>query len=690
MSQEVLEQTANQPAPGTAPLETGPTTTAQRLGPRWLNRLRAWFGGPMTRKRGRWSLLVYRINELERKMRSLSSGELYAYSRELRRQAGEGVPLEKLLVEAFALVREAARRTTGLRPYDVQMLGGIALHFGCIAEMDTGEGKTLVAVAPAYLNALTGRGVHIVTVNDYLAQRDAEWMGPIYRALGLTVGCIVSGMSDQDRHKAYRCDITYVTAKELGFDFLRDRLRLARRRAADWISVLTGRGAPVFTVQREHHYAIIDEADSILIDEARTPLIIATQPKKATAEIAARYVWADRVARKLEEKKHYKFDPVQRKVELTLEGCRVVRQHLNDPAVFRLGMEAIYEFVERAVLAHRAYLRDRDYVVINGKVVIVDEYTGRMMEGREWQKGIHRAVEAKEGIPVTQETGEAARVTIQTFFRRYEKIAGMTGTAVTQAFEFRGIYKTPVFRVPTNRPVIRKILPPRIFATAEEKWQAVADEVERIHRTGRPILIGTRSIEKSERLSALLKQRGIPHQVLNAKNHAREAEIVAKAGQRGAVTVATNMAGRGTDIKLGEGVAELGGLHVIGTEFHTSRRIDRQLIGRCGRQGDPGSAQFFVSLEDEILELIASGERIEDKMQAEVARRRLERLRRWARSVPNERLQTRAMLRVFYRAQRRLERLYYNQRRQLMEIEKRWDEIKEQVGLDPVLDWRQL
>ena len=677
-------------APGTDPVQIRELATRKRLGSRLRNWIRALFGGPMTRRRGRWSLEVYRINALEDRMRSLSTVEILQYSRELRRRAGEGVPLNRLLPEAFALVREAARRTIEMRPYDVQLLGGIAIHNGCIVEMETGEGKTLVAVAPAYLNALTGRGVHIVTVNDYLAQRDAEWMGPVYRALGLTVGCIVSGMDDRDRHRAYRCDVTYVTAKELGFDYLRDRLRLSRRMGADWLSVFSGQSEGVVTVQREHHFAIVDEADSILIDEARTPLIIATPPKKASEELAARYRWADRVARLLEEKLHYTYDPVLRKVELTLEGCRVVRQHLNDPAVAKLGMEAIYEFVERAVLAHRAYLRDRDYVVVDDKVVIVDEYTGRMMEGREWQRGIHRAVEAKEGIPITQETGEAARITIQTFFRKYEKLAGMTGTAVTQAFEFRGIYKTPVFRVPTNMPVIREVLPPRIFATAEEKWRAVADEVERIHAQGRPILIGTRSIEKSELLSALLKERGIPHQVLNAKHHAREAEIVARAGEHGAVTVATNMAGRGTDIKLAPGVAELGGLFVIGTEFHTARRIDRQLIGRCGRQGDPGTAQFFISLEDEILDLITKGERVEDRMQAEFMRRRLEKLRRWARSVPNHRLQRRWLLRVFERAQRRIERLYYNQRRQLMEIEKRWDEIKEQVGLDPVLDWREL
>jgi len=660
-----------------------------RVGPVWLNVLRSIFGTPMQRRRGRWALLVYKINELERKMEFLTDAELTEYSRHLRRQAGEGVSLDKLLVEAFALVREAAKRTIGLRHFDVQLLGGIALHKGCIAEMDTGEGKTLVATLPAYLNALTGRGVHIVTVNDYLANRDAEWMGPIYRMLGLSVGCVLHQHSDDERREAYRRDITYCTSKELGFDYLRDRLKLARQPESGWEALAERRARPR-VVQRGHHYAIVDEADSILIDEARTPMIISAVSGESANEIAERYLWCNEAVKYLQDEVHYKFDPVKRKVELTNEGCRVVRSLQQTTAVARMPLEDIYKGVERAVLAHRGYLRDRDYVIRDGKVVIVDEFTGRMMPGREWQDGIHRAVEAKEGLQITDETGESARITVQTYFKKYEKLAGMTGTASSEAAEFKKIYRTPVFTVPTNRPVRRVILPDVIFATEEEKWNAVADHVAELHRKGRPVLIGTRSIEKSERLSRLLKERGIPHQVLNAKEHEKEAAIVAKAGQSGMVTVATNMAGRGTDIRLGEGVAELGGLAVIGTEKHTARRIDRQLAGRCGRQGDPGTAQFFLSLEDEILEMIVKGDKVEEKFMETVQKKRLEKLRRWAAKQPHEKLQKRWLRRFFTKTQKRIERAHFRQRRQLMEIEKLWDKMKKEMGLDPALDWREL
>jgi preprotein translocase subunit SecA len=633
---------------------------------------------------------VAKVNKLERRVKQLSHEELGQFSRELRRRAGDGVSLNKLLPEAYALVREAAVRTIQQRHYDVQILGGVALHFSCIAEMETGEGKTLVATLPAYLNALTGRGVHVVTVNDYLAARDAEWNGPIYRMLGLTVGCVLNRHSDEERRRAYRCDITYATSKELGFDFLRDRLKLASAPESNWGSMVGVNNGRPQLVQRAHHYSIVDEADSILIDEARTPMIISAAASKPGEEAVERYRWYNVVAQQLQDEEHYKFDSVKRKVELTQEGCRQLRGFEQSPAVLKQSMEDIYKGVERAVLSHRGYLRDRDYVVKEGKVIIVDEFTGRLMPGREWQDGIHRAVEAKEQLKITVETGESARVTVQSYFKKYEKLAGMTGTAASEAGEFRKIYKTPVLHIPTNRPLRRKSLPDVVFATAEQKWVAIADEVARLHKTGRPVLIGTRSIEKSEHLSKLLTARGVRHQVLNAKEHEKEAAIVAQAGQPEMVTVATNMAGRGTDIKLGERVAELGGLHVIGTEKHTARRIDRQLAGRCARQGDPGSTQFYLSLEDEIVELIAKGEKLEEKLQEAVATRRLERLRAWAGRVSHSALQTRSMRKYFVSTQKRLENQHYRQRRQLMEYEKIWDKIKKEMGLDPVLDWKQL
>ncbi len=634
--------------------------------------------------------MVTQVGMLEPKMKAMTDQEMAHLSRDLRRQAGEGVPLDRLLPDAFALVREAAIRTIKQRHYDVQVLGGIALHKGCIAEMETGEGKTLVATMPAYLNALTGRGVHIVTVNDYLANRDAEWNEPVYRMLGLTVGVVLNKHSDAERFKAYRNDITYVTSKELGFDFLRDRLKVHSVPDVKWGAFVGAAPARPQLVQRAHHFAIVDEADSILIDEARTPMIISSAATKPAHEQIERYLWANELAKRLRNEDDYKFDSVKRKVELTQEGCRRVRAFEQSPAVMKQAMEDIYKNVERAVLAHVGYLRDRDYVLNENKVVIVDEFTGRMMPGREWQDGIHRAVEAKEGLKITVETGESARVTVQAYFKKYEKLCGMTGTASSEAAEFRKIYKTRVLHIPTNRPLKRKLQPDAVFANAEAKWVNVADEIARLHKTGQPVLIGTRSIEKSEHLSELLTARGVPHQVLNAKEHEKEAAIVAQAGQHAMVTVATNMAGRGTDIKLGEGVPGLGGLHVIGTERHTARRIDRQLVGRCARQGDPGSAQFFISLDDEILEMIAKGEKIEEKLEEAVLTRRLERLRNWAARVAQSALQTQSLRRFFTKAQVRLENKHYAQRRQLMEYEKIWDKMKKDMGLDPVLDWKQL
>ncbi len=580
---------------------------ANRLGPMWLNRVTQMTGPTSTGRFGRFALLAQRVNSMEPILEPLTDDQLRHRSHELRLRAKQGDSLNSLLPEAFGLVREAAKRAIGQRHFDVQILGGIAIHNKCISELETGEGKTLVATMPVYLNALPGKGVHVVTVNDYLARRDAEWMGPIYNLLGMSVGCIQTGQADTSRREAYACDITYGTSKELGFDFLRDelkRLQLGDTHRKSFEQVFLGSGThqeSEMPVQRTHSYAVVDEADSILIDEARTPLIIGAN-NQPTQEEAAAYYGADQLAETLVRVKDYKYDPLERKAELTANGRRKAQARAAHPAFVTLTVDGLYEYVERALRAQIAYLRDRDYVVHEGEIVIVDEFTGRMMPGRQWQDGLHQAIQGKEKLEITLETITAARVTVQDFFKRYKKLAGMTGTATSDAAELKRIYKVGVMKMPTNRPCRRVWLPDRVFSTEDEKFRAVADQIVEWNEKGVPVLIGTRSIEKSEKLSRLLAAAGIEHQILNAKNHEIEAQIVAQAGQVGKVTVATNMAGRGTDIKLGDGVAGLGGLHVIGTERHESRRIDRQLAGRCARQGDPGFAQFFVSLEDEIIE----------------------------------------------------------------------------------------
>jgi preprotein translocase subunit SecA len=623
----------------------------------------------------RHSVIAERINAMEPELEGCSTDDLRSRAQALRLRARQGDSLNSLLPEVFALVREASKRAIGQRQFDVQVVGGIAIHHRCIAELETGEGKTLVATMPASLNALTGKGVHIVTVNDYLARRDAEWMGPIYQMMGLTVGCIQTGQADGVRRAAYACDVTYGTAKELGFDFLRDELKRlqlggdAHRKSFE--QVYLGRGGHLesqMPVQRTHHYAIVDEADSILIDEARTPLIIGAN-NQPTQEEAAAYYGADQLAATLVRVKDYKYDPLERKAELSAAGRRKVQAVAANPSFVTLTVDGLYEYVERSLRAQIAYLKDRDYVAVDGEIIIVDEFTGRMMPGRQWQDGLHQAIQAKERLEITLETITAARVTVQDFFKRYNKLAGMTGTASSDAAELRRIYKVGVFRVPTNRPCRRVWLPDRVYSTSEEGFKAVADQIVGWNRMGVPVLIGTRSIEKSERLSALLEAQGIEHQVLNAKNHEIEAQIVAQAGQRGRVTVATNMAGRGTDIKLGEGVAELGGLHVIGTERHEARRIDRQLAGRCARQGDPGLAQFFISLDDEIIE--AFGE----KPAARIRKRY--RGQGELTSLP--------WRRKFVAAQRKKERQHFRDRKLLMHYEKQRAEMRKNMGLNPVL-----
>ncbi|RMG00407.1 MAG: preprotein translocase subunit SecA [Planctomycetota bacterium] len=623
----------------------------------------------------RWAGLIPVITRHEENLRALDDHDLRKTSLSLRYRARSGEPLAKLLPEAYALVREAGRRKLNMRHFDVQILGGIAMFHHSIVEMQTGEGKTLTATLPMYLYALAGRGAHLATVNDYLAKRDAEWMGPIYRALGMSVGIIQTDQPQAERRKAYACDVTYGTAKEFGFDFLRDRLLLRRisEGQTDLIGALLGRSNTAGgdqPVQGEPFFALVDEADSILIDEARTPLIISALPSEEAKIEAACYRWAAQVADQFIEDEDYEYDHEKKTVELTREGRRKARSLPRPDEMASVGMFHIYEYVERAIKVARDYIRDREYVVRDGEIVIVDEFTGRLAEGRKWRDGIHQAVEAKEGVEVTVATGQAARVTVQDFFLRYRHLAGMTGTARDSAAELRKIYRCNVITIPTNRPVIRKELPPKIFGTSEEKWKAVVDEVCEMHAMGRPVLIGTRSIDKSELLSAMLKQRGIEHDVLNANHIEREAAIVAEAGKRGRVTVSTNMAGRGTDIRLGEGVKELGGLHVICTEMHDSARIDWQLRGRCGRQGDPGTFRQFLALDDELLEA-GLGPKKAEKL-AEMGKKK---------AGPFDHLMP-----LFRRAQKRVERRHFRDRRALMYFEKERKKMQRQMGQDPYLD----
>ena len=544
------------------------------------------FGDPNERELKRYSRVVEQINALEPQMVALSDAQLRAKTDEFRMRLEKGETLDDLLPEAFAVVREASKRTLNMRHFDVQLIGGMVLHEGKIAEMKTGEGKTLVATLPVYLNALTGKGVHVVTVNEYLAQRDSSTMGKIYEFLGLTVGCNLHGLSHEEKQRVYNCDITYGTNNEFGFDYLRDNMVLYKEHI----------------VQRELHYAIIDEVDSILIDEARTPLIISGQAQKST-EL---YYAADRFASRLKEGEDYTIDHKTRSITLTEQGVAKAEQAFGIDNLFSLEHVVLNHHITQALRARYIMRRDVDYVVHNGEVVIVDEFTGRLMAGRRYSDGLHQAIEAKEGLKVQSESMTLATITFQNYFRMYRKLAGMTGTAKTEEEEFKKIYGLEVVQIPTNRPMIRNDMPDIVFKTENAKYRAVVEEIVRRHKTGQPVLVGTVSIENSERLSEMLKKKGIPHKVLNAKYHAEEAEIIAQAGQRGAVTIATNMAGRGTDIVLGEGVAELGGLHIIGTERHEARRIDNQLRGRAGRQGDPGSSQFFLSMEDELMRRFGS------------------------------------------------------------------------------------
>ncbi|NOX55699.1 MAG: translocase [Planctomycetes bacterium] len=632
----------------------------------WIHWIRA-FGRPAAAKLSHWRAMARRIVARSEELRSFSDAELRKRAQELRWQAKAGIPLRRLLIEAFALVRESSRRTTGLVHYPVQIMGGIA-------EMQTGEGKTLTATLPAFLRGLLGKGVHIVTVNDYLARRDATEMGPIYELLGLTVGCIQTPMESDERREAYSKDITYGTAKEFGFDFLRDRLRLgvspvgASRRRNGNGRMLGARGdAPV---QRGHHFALIDEADSILIDEARTPLIIGLTFPNDAATVSL-FRWCQRAISHLEANVDFGYEPHRRSAYLTDAGCRKVLLLAKPALIDSIDTERIYKHVEQALTARYGFVRDRDYVVVNNEVKIVDESTGRIMDGRKWQDGLHQAIEAKEMVPITAESGEAARITVQSYFRQYNYIAGMTGTAVQARREIKKTYGLSVAVIPTHRPCIRKGYPPRIFATMEAKRLAIVEEIEQMLAANRAVLVGTPSVDASEALGRMLAERGIECQILNARHHELEAEIVAQAGQSGRVTVATNMAGRGTDIKLTDELRKAGGLHVIATEMHSSKRIDRQLIGRAARQGDPGTYRFFLSLEDELLRVL------EDDY--------VERVRR--RAHPDEKGELpRSWLRFFRKTQRFVEKNHYKQRRDLLKFEKKRMESYRSMGLDPCLE----
>lgn len=544
------------------------------------------FGDDNEREIKRMMKYVDRVNALEGDLTGLSDSSLAAKTSEFKRRLEQGENLDDLLPEAFAVVREASRRVLGMRHFDVQLLGGITLHGGNISEMRTGEGKTLVATLPVYLNALTGKGVHVVTVNDYLARRDSEWMGKVYRFLGLSVGLIVHGLDFNERKAAYAADITYGTNNEFGFDYLRDNMVIH----ADQM------------VQRPLNYAIVDEVDSILIDEARTPLIISGPGEKSTDLY---YVLA-KVVPKLKETEDYTVDEKAHAVAPTESGIAKAEELLKVKNLYESENIELSHHFNQALKAHALMKRDRDYVVKDGEVIIVDEFTGRLMFGRRYSDGLHQAIEAKEGVKIERESQTLASITFQNYFRMYEKLAGMTGTAKTEETEFRKIYRLDVLVIPTNQDIKRQDFPDVIYKTKRAKYKAVVEEIAQLNAKGQPILVGTTSIEQSEKLSLQLKQRGIVHNVLNAKYHEMEAQIISQAGQRNAVTIATNMAGRGTDIVLGEGVPELGGLHIVGTERHESRRIDNQLRGRAGRQGDPGSSRFYLSLEDDLMRLFGA------------------------------------------------------------------------------------
>ncbi len=589
--------------------------------------------------------IVEAINAFEPQVKALSDDAMRARVAELRQEAAGGRSLDDILPEAFALVREGSVRSLGMRHFDVQLIGGVTLHRGKIAEMKTGEGKTLVATLPIVLNALSGKGVHLITVNDYLAKRDAAWMGKLYNFLGLSVGTIVHGLDDAERQAAYGADITYGTNNEFGFDYLRDNMKFYKEQL----------------VQRELNFSIVDEVDSILIDEARTPLIISGQAEDSSALYARIDAFIPMLRREID----FTVDEKARTVLLSEEGVARMEQVLKIDNLYDAANITFQHHVLQALKAHHIFQRDVDYVVKDDQVIIVDEFTGRLMPGRRYSDGLHQALEAKEHVQVEAENQTLATITFQNYFRMYKKLAGMTGTADTEAVEFREIYDLEVLSIPTHKPMIRKDFPDLVYKTQREKFEAIAADVKELHQRGQPVLVGTVSIEKSELLSGMLKKTGVPHDVLNAKNHEKEAEIVAQAGHAGRVTIATNMAGRGTDIVLGPGVTDLGGLHILGTERHESRRIDNQLRGRSGRQGDPGSSRFYLALDDDLMRLFGS-----DRLKGLMDKLGME---------DGEPIENRMVSRAIENAQKRVEAHNFEIRKQLLEYDNVMNQQREVI-----------
>ena len=697
------------------------TGTQNRFGLQSLNYLKALFGLPSQRRLAYAALQIGAIRHWEKELSGLTDAEILKRGAQLRGRARGGESLDKMLPEVFGLTCVASWRVVRLRPYDVQLAAGVVLHNSALAEVATGEGKTLIATLPAALNALVGKGVHVTTVNDYLAHRDGEWTSQIYNALGLSVGILQQKMSDEARKDAYKSDITYGTASEFGFDFLRDRLKVksggnqAMPFWAPWMANGQFKQPQDPKAQRGHHFALVDEADNIFVDEARTPLIIAMPSRPATEAEQIVYHWADNLAKQMVAQQHFYLDEKKQKIELTDLGRHQIRYSNPPVGPHSHAMDKLHEHVERALQSHYRFRRDQHYMIEEDKVVIIDESTGRRMPDRHWREGLHQAVEAKERVPITLASDHAAQVTFQSFFRLYTKLSGMSGTAAQNWRELRRVYKLWVVCVPTNKPCVREAWPDRVFPTEEAKFDAVVQEVARLKEQGRPILIGTRTVEKSEKLSEKLSAAGIEHEVLNAKpgKTEREAEIVAQAGRSGTVTIATNMAGRGTDILLGgnpetiawtilkekyshrsqvepevwkrtveeveareniledrKQVVQSGGLHVLGTERNEALRIDRQLIGRAARQGDPGSCQFFLSLEDELLEGLGPARQEKLKKAGEAGG-----AGSWDSYQP-----------YFIKAQIRLEKRHYRQRLDLMMYEKQRQEVLKDLGADPYVD----
>ncbi|HJZ58228.1 MAG TPA: preprotein translocase subunit SecA [Gemmataceae bacterium] len=672
MSSAVMEPPAERVEHPHRPIENVPG----RLGSWPANQALSVVGLPWKRRLARAALLIPRIRYWEKQHLNLSDDELLKVSMTLRGKARGKWSLEKLLPEAFGLVSVAIQRVLGIRPFDVQLAAGCVLHYGGLVELATGEGKTVTASAPAYLNSLIGKGVHVTTVNDYLAKRDAEWIGPVYQKLGLSVGILQQKMEDVVRGTAYKSDITYGTAAEFGFDFLRDRLKLRGGQAQTapfWAPFLPG-AAPAKLdprVQRTLHYAIVDEADSIFIDEAKTPLIIANPTRAAEPEEQVVFLWADAIAREMKRDEHFTLNLKKDKIEITDAGRYLVRYSNPPTGKHAKALDKLLEAVEKGLHAHYRFNRDQHYMVNKeNKIIIIDEGTGRPMPDRHWRDGLHQAVEAKENVQINMPSEHAAQITFQNFYRLYTKLAGMSGTLLPNFWELRKVYRRWTSWVPTNKPGRRTVFPDQVFPTEEAKFDAVVEKTQEMLAIGRPVLIGTRTVDASKKISAKLSAVGVVHQVLNAEQNEREAEIVAAAGQPNTVTVATNMAGRGTDIKLGVGVAENGGLHVIGTERHEAARIDRQLQGRAGRQGDPGSAQFMLSLEDQLLEGLGTAK--QDEL---AAIGRAGGNRDWNQYAP-----------LFRIAQRRIEKKHYKQRFDLMNYDKHRQEMLQDIGADPYVD----